>query len=80
MVKYKPTYVHAGIREDGTYGIMRSADMVIVHNTKEEAEKHLDKERGNIIIDIGLVVDMNLMEGDGLNKFLDITYRRSKSD
>ena len=74
MVKYQPIYVRAGRREDGTYGILRSADIVLCYQTKEEAEKGRKWKTDDVIIDIGLIVDKLLLKGD----FLDISKRRKE--
>ena len=74
MVKYQPIYVRAGRREDGTYGILRSADIVLCYQTKEEAEKSMEWKTDDVIIDIGLIVDRLLLKGD----FLDISKRRKE--
>ena len=76
MKKYKPIYVQAGKLDNGTYGIVRTCgDMVIIYNTEKEAK---EDDRSFIVVDIGLIVDMGLMEGGLEKKFLDIRERRVK--
>jgi len=78
MVEYKSLYVRAGKRGDGTHGIIRTCgDMVITYDTKKDAEKDIDTDE--IILDIGAVVDKNLMFGTGKRPhygWLDISSRR----
>lgn len=72
MAKYSSLYVIAGKREDGTYGVMRTCGrIVMVYHTKEEAEKAKNDTRGflnPIVVDVGAIVDRNLMFGDKGNK------------
>ncbi len=78
MEEYKPLYVRAGKREDDTYGVMRTCgDMVMIYNTKKDAGKGMDTDQ--IILDIGTVVDRNLIFGVGGKphyEWLDISSRR----
>lgn len=63
---YKSLYVIAGKREDGTYGLMRTAaDTVYCFDTPEEANRNGTRFFGEIILDIGLLVDPKIKRCKG---------------
>ncbi len=77
MKEYKSMYVRAKKEKDGVYEITKTCGiMIVIYNTKEQAEK--SKDMDEIIIDIGTVADRNLMfekKGELHPGWLDISNR-----
>jgi len=72
MKHYESVYVTSGKRDDGTFGINRCADFIVVYSSKRDAEEARTGE--DIVLDIGAVVDKTLIK-DGTISLTEIRKR-----
>lgn len=72
---YKPLYVIAGKRENGTWGLMRTLGKIVygytnIKEVKRERKDYKSSIYETIIVDVGAIVDPNI---NRTNKRIDIS-------